>query len=252
MQASFTALCKPEKAAAAATVSFKVREFKLRASISDVVVVDGPSVNDISIGLEKPGCFTVEFKFPKKGMGLSEDAGRARPSCDAGGKPLNLSFTHTKSDAMEGNGRTMLDGTLVIDSANKVSVNHVPEAGIMKLGYAYEHRGLTTFEPSYDLGKNTWDFAVSRRVYGDDVIRATYEASSKTLGVEWSQGSKPNGSIKILASVNLADEQKMPRLCAEMTWDFEMRAPCVFAHRQQWFQSGRESYGWKNTRLPIY
>ncbi|KAL0325725.1 UNVERIFIED_CONTAM: Outer envelope pore protein 24, chloroplastic [Sesamum radiatum] len=192
MQASFTALCKPEKAAAAATVSFKVREFKLRASISDVVVVDGPSVNDISLGLEKPGCFIVEFNVPKKNYEFKFLHG-----LKLGGKPLNLSFTHTKSDAMEGNGRTMLDGDLVIDSANKVSVNHVPEAGIMKFGYAYEHRGLTTFQPSYDLVKNSWELAVSHRVRGDDVIRATYEASSKTLGVEWSQGSKPNGSIKV-------------------------------------------------------
>lgn len=113
-------------------------------------------------------------------------------------KPLNLTYIHSKGDA-----RTILDGTLVIDSGNKVSANHVLGTGNTKFKYTYLHSGLTTFEPSYDLGKNAWDFAVSRRVYGYDVFRATYQTSSKNLGLEWSRSSKLHGSFKVNTTVVL-------------------------------------------------
>ncbi|KAL0360695.1 UNVERIFIED_CONTAM: Outer envelope pore protein 24, chloroplastic [Sesamum radiatum] len=248
MEASIIAKYQPEKAAAGATVAFKFRDLRLRTSISDTVFVDGTSLNDFSVALEKPGFFSVDFNIPKKDYEF-----KFSHDLKLGGKPLNLSYTRTKSDVIQGDARTILEGILLMDSANKVSVNHVPEAGIMKLGYTYEHRGLTTFEPSYDVLKNSFELAVSHRVHGDNVLRAMLDTSSKTLGVELSQSSKLNGpAFKILASFNLADEQKMPKLYAETTWDFEMRSPCVFAHRRRWFQSGRESYGRKNTRLPIY
>ncbi|KAL0360696.1 UNVERIFIED_CONTAM: Outer envelope pore protein 24, chloroplastic [Sesamum radiatum] len=245
MEASLTAKYQPEKASAAATISFVVRDFMLRASISDAVVVNGPSLNGLSLTLEKPRCFAIDYDVPKKDYEF-----KSFHNLLLGGKPLNLSYTRTKSDAIQGDARTILAGSLVMDLANKVSVNHVPEAGIMKLGYTYEYGGSTTFEPSYDVLKNSFELAVSHRVHEDNVLRATFDTSSKTLGVELSQRSKLNGSLKILASFNLADEQKMPKLYAETTWDFEMRAPCVFAHRRRWFQSGRESHGWKNTLLP--
>lgn len=111
-------------------------------------------------------------------------------------KPLNLTYIHNK-----GEGRTILNGTLAIDSGNKVSANHVIGTGNTKLKYTYQHRGVTTFEPSYDLGKNVWDFAVSRKVYGDDVFRATYQTSSKNLGLEWTRSSKQNGSFKVKSNL---------------------------------------------------
>lgn len=108
-------------------------------------------------------------------------------------KPLNLTYIHSQGD-----NRTILDGTLVLNSANKVSANHVLGTGNGKFKYSYVHGGVTTFEPSYDLAKNSWDFAVSRRVYGDDVFRASYQTSSKLLGLEWSRNSKVNGSFKVI------------------------------------------------------
>ncbi|KAL0438565.1 UNVERIFIED_CONTAM: Outer envelope pore protein 24, chloroplastic [Sesamum latifolium] len=198
MEASFTAKYQPEKAAAAATVAFKVRDLRLRTSISDTVFVDGPSLNEFSVALEKPGCFVVNFNIPKKDYEF-----KFFHDLKLAGKPLNLSYTRTKSDDMQGDPRTILEGILLIDSANKVSVNHVPEAGIMKLGYTYEHRGLTTFEPSYDLLKNSLELAVSRRVHGDNVLRAMLDTSSKTLGVELSQSSKLNGSTFKVSTVIL-------------------------------------------------
>lgn len=107
-------------------------------------------------------------------------------------KPVNLTYIHSKGDD-----RTILDGSLVLDPANKVSANHVLGTGNAKLKYTYVHGGLTTFEPSYHLGKNSWDFMVARKVYGDDLFRATYQTSSKNLGLEWSRTSKLNGSFKV-------------------------------------------------------
>lgn len=107
-------------------------------------------------------------------------------------KPLNLVYSHSRGDE-----RTMLDGTLVIDSANKVSANHVLGSGNCKLKYTYVHGGLTTFEPSYDLAKDSWDFAVSRKVYADHVLKATYQTSNQNLAVDWSTKSKLIGSYKV-------------------------------------------------------
>lgn len=107
-------------------------------------------------------------------------------------KPINLSYVHFKND-----NRTILDGTLVFDLTNKVSANHVVGSGNAKLKYTYVHGGVTTFEPSYDIAKDCWDFAVSRKVYGNDVFKATYQTSSKALGLDWTRTSKHNGLIKV-------------------------------------------------------
>ncbi|XP_047956794.1 outer envelope pore protein 24A, chloroplastic-like [Salvia hispanica] len=212
MKASFKARYEPEKAAAAATVSVNAGDFKLRASLTDATVVNGPSLNGLAIAVEKPGFFIVDYNVPKKDVMF-----QFMNSVRVAEKPLNLTYIHSKGD-----GRTILNGALVIDSGNKVSANYVLGTGKTKLKYTYVHGGLTTFEPSYDLGKNAWDFAVTRKVYGDDVLRATYQTSAKNFGLEWSRSSKQNGSFKIIASVNLAEERKIPKLCAETTWDFEM------------------------------
>nr|DAD21721.1 TPA_asm: hypothetical protein HUJ06_023184 [Nelumbo nucifera] len=55
---------------------------------------------------------------------------------------------------------------------------------------------MRTFEPCCDRAKNSWDIAVSQRVCGDDVLRASYQMSSKLLGLEWSRDSKLNGTFK--------------------------------------------------------
>ncbi|KAG8377759.1 hypothetical protein BUALT_Bualt08G0066400 [Buddleja alternifolia] len=212
MKASFKAKFEPEKAATAATVAVNAGDFKLRASITDATVVNGPSLNGLALAVEKPGFFIIDYNVPKNDLRF-----QFMNTIRVAEKPLNLTYIHSKGDE-----RTILDGSLVIDSANKVSVNHMFGTANTKFKYTYLHGGLTTFEPIYDLGKNTWDFALSRRVFGDDVFRATYQTSSKNLGLEWSRSSKINGSVKISASVNLAEERKLPKLCAETTWDFEM------------------------------
>lgn len=107
-------------------------------------------------------------------------------------KPLKLTYIHSVND-----NRTVLDGTFVLDSSNKVSVNHMLGSRNGKLKYNYVHGGGTTFEPCYDLGKNCWDFALSRRVYGDDILKASYQSSNRILGVDWTRNSKSNGCFKV-------------------------------------------------------
>ncbi|CAI9116721.1 OLC1v1017951C1 [Oldenlandia corymbosa var. corymbosa] len=212
MKASLKARYEADKAAAAATVAANAGDLRLRASMTDATVVNGPSLNGLVLAVEKPGSFIIDYNVPKKDFRF-----QFTETVRVADKRLNLMYIHSKGD-----NRTILDGTLVFDSANKVSANHVLGSGNCKLKYSYVHAGLTTFEPSYDFAKNSWDFAVSRKVYGDDVLRAAYQTSSKHLALEWSRKSTFNGSFKVSASVNLADEQKTPKLTAESIWDFEM------------------------------
>ncbi|XP_010684361.2 outer envelope pore protein 24B, chloroplastic [Beta vulgaris subsp. vulgaris] len=197
---------------ATSTLAIPAGDFKLRASMTDATFVKGPSLNGLALSLEKPGFFIVDYNVPKKDFRF-----QFMNSVRVLEKPLKLTYIHSVND-----NRTVLDGTLVLDSSNKVSVNHMLGSRNGKLKYNYVHGGGTTFEPCYDLGKNCWDFALSRRVYGDDILKASYQSSNRILGVDWTRNSKSNGCFKISAIFNLAEEVKMPKLMAESTWNFEM------------------------------
>ncbi|XP_028794489.1 outer envelope pore protein 24, chloroplastic [Neltuma alba] len=197
---------------AAATVAFNAGDVKLRASITDATIVNGPSLTGLALAVEKPGFFIVDYNVPKKDVRF-----QFMNTVRIAEKPLNLTYSHAWGD-----NRTALDGTLIIDPSNKLSANHTLGSGNCKLKYSYLHQGVTTFEPSYDLAKNSWDFAVSRRVYGDDSLKASYQTSSKLLGLEWSRNSKQSGCFKVTASLNLAEELKVPKISAETTWNLEM------------------------------
>ncbi|KAI6688861.1 outer envelope pore protein 24, chloroplastic-like [Syzygium oleosum] len=212
MKASLKGKYDLDKNGAAATLGVGAGELKLRASITDATVVKGPSMNGLVLAVEKPGFFIVDYNVPKKDFRF-----QFMNSVRIAEKKLNLTYIHSRGD-----NRTILEGALVIDPANKLSANYLLGPGNCKLKYTYVHKGLTTFEPSYDLSKNSWDFAVARNVYGDDVLRATYQTTSKALGLEWSRNSKLNGCFKISASLNLNEESKVPKLTAESTWNFDM------------------------------
>lgn len=203
-----------DKAATSAisTIALPAGDFKLRASLTDANFVKGPSFNGLALSLEKPGSFIFDYNVPKKDIRF-----QFMNSVRVLEKPLNMTYIHNRND-----NRTILEGTLVLDSSNKVSANHMLGSKNGKLKYTYVHHGVTTFEPSYDLGKNSWDFALSRRVYGEDVLKASYQSSNQILGVDWSRNSKSNGCFKVSAIFNLAEEVKMPKLMAESTWNFEM------------------------------
>ncbi|XP_048226482.1 outer envelope pore protein 24B, chloroplastic isoform X2 [Ricinus communis] len=186
MKASLKGRYETDKSSAAAAVAFNAGDVKLRASMTDATVVKGPSLNGLVLAVEKPGFFMVDYNVPKKDFRF-----QFMSTIKVADKPLNLTYIHSRGD-----NRTVLDGALVLDSANKLAANHILGSGNCKLKYTYVHGGVTTFEPCYDLAKNSWDFAVSRKVYADDVFRATYQTSSKALGLEWSRNSKFNGNFK--------------------------------------------------------
>ncbi|CAL5205923.1 unnamed protein product [Lathyrus oleraceus] len=196
----------------AATVAFNAGDVKLRASITDATFKNSPSLTGLVLAVEKPGSFSVDYNVPKKDFRF-----QFMNTVRVAEKPLNLAYIHSKGD-----NRTILDGTLVWDPSNKVSANYAVESGNCKLKYSYNHKGLTTIEPTYDVAKNSWDFAVSGKVYGDDSLKASYQTSSKVLGLEWTRNSKQTGCFKVVASVNLAEEKKIPKLSVESTLNFEM------------------------------
>ncbi|KAI4339880.1 hypothetical protein MLD38_024770 [Melastoma candidum] len=212
MKASLKGRYDVDKNGAAATVGVNAGELRLRASITDATVVKGPSLNGLALSVEKPGFFIVDYNIPKKDFRF-----QFMNTVRVADKPLNMTYIHSW-----GENRTVLEGALLIDPANKLSANYLLGPGHCKLKYSYVHRGVTTFEPSYDVSKNVWDFAVSRKVYGDDVLKATYHTSSKVLGLEWSRNSAFNGCFKVIAAVNLEEEKKRPKLSAESTWNFDM------------------------------
>ncbi|KAK1389352.1 Outer envelope pore protein 24, chloroplastic [Heracleum sosnowskyi] len=201
-----------DKNSAGATFAVNAGNVKLRASMTEAIIVNGPSFNGLALSLEKPGSFIIDYNVPKKDIRF-----QFMNSIKVAEKPINLNYIHFRND-----NRTILDGTIVFDSANKVSVNHVVGSGNAKLKYTYLHAGVTTFEQSYDVAKETWDFAVSRKVYGDDVVKASYQSSKKLLGLDWTRTTKQNGSFKISASFVVGEQLKTPNICAESSWDFEM------------------------------
>ncbi|CAO2817806.1 unnamed protein product [Amaranthus hypochondriacus] len=203
-----------DKAATSAisTLAIPVGDFKLRTSLTDATFLKGPSLNGLLFSLEKPGFFIFDYNVPKKDFRF-----QFMNSIRVLEKPLNMTYIHHQGD-----NRTILEGSLVLDSCNKVSANHMMGSKNGKLKYSYVHQGVTTFEPCFDLGKNSWDFALSRKVYGDDVVKASYQTSNQNLGLEWSRNSKTNGCFKVSAIFNLAEEVKVPKLYAESTWNFEM------------------------------
>ncbi|KAF8409936.1 hypothetical protein HHK36_002455 [Tetracentron sinense] len=176
-----------DKNIASSTIGFNAGGVKLRASMTDATVVNSPSLNGLALSVEKPGFFIIDYNVPKKDVRF-----QFMNTIRVLEKPLNLTYIHGRGD-----NRTILDGTLVFDSANKISTNYMFGSGNCKLKYTFVHRGARTFEPCYDLAKNSWDFAVSQRIFDDDVFRASYQTSSKDLGLEWSRNSKLNGSFKV-------------------------------------------------------
>ncbi|XP_022940566.1 outer envelope pore protein 24, chloroplastic-like [Cucurbita moschata] len=210
MKATLKTKYDVDKSGAVSTLAINAGDVKLRASITDATIINGPSLNGLALGVEKPGFFMVDYNVPKKDLRF-----QFMNTVKVVEKPLNLTYIHSWSD-----NRTVLDGTLVFDSANKVSANHALGSGNCKLKYSYVHEGVTTFEPSYDVAKNSWDFSVSTKVYGDDVLKGTYQTTTKALGLEWTRNLKSSGNFKIVASVNLGDEPKRPKVTAESTWNF--------------------------------
>ncbi|XP_007044367.2 PREDICTED: outer envelope pore protein 24A, chloroplastic isoform X1 [Theobroma cacao] len=212
---SFIGGTNGNKKGLAATLAAHPGELKLRASLSDTNFTDGSTLNfdDLLLSVEKPGSFIIDFDIPKKDVQF-----QFMNTFKVEAKQVNWTYTHVRNER-----RTVLDGTLLLDTANKLSASHELGSVNCKLKYTHVHKGLTTFEPCYDLAKKSWDLAVSRRVLGGDLIKATYETSSQVLGVEWSCSSLINedGMIKVSASFNLAEGLHPPKLNVQSMWNFQ-------------------------------
>ncbi|KAH1057904.1 hypothetical protein J1N35_035969 [Gossypium stocksii] len=211
MKASLKGRYANEKNTAGATLVVNAGDVKLRASVSDATFVDGPSLNGLTLAVEKPGFFIVDYDVPKKDFRF-----QFMNTVRVAEMPLKVTYSHSRGD-----NRTAVEGAFMFDSANTVSANYVLGTRNCKLKYSYVHGGDTTFEQCYDWGKMAWDFAISRRVY-DDIFKATYQTSNSDLALEWSRNSKFNGTFKISAYMNLAEESKNPKIIAESSWDLEI------------------------------
>lgn len=68
MKASFKAKYDADKStpASAITLAFNAGDVKLRASMTDATLVNGPSLNGLGLAVDKPGSFTIDYNVPKK------------------------------------------------------------------------------------------------------------------------------------------------------------------------------------------
>lgn len=229
------------RASAAASLAIKAGDVKLKASITDATVRYGPSLQGISISLEKPSSFLISYNVPDKDVKFE-----FMSSIGVAERPLNLTYKHE-----HGKNLTAVEGTFVVDAKNKVWANYDVGSGAGKVKYSYtEVGGMRTYEPCYDFSKdswdfafsqklkyrdgemgvvkasyanNSWDFSVSHKVYGEaSAVTASYKTASNQLGLEWSAKSKMTGCLKFSASLNVAEKLKTPELGVESTWDFEI------------------------------
>ncbi|GJS75443.1 outer envelope pore protein 24, chloroplastic-like protein [Tanacetum coccineum] len=212
MKATFKGSYDPDNSDATGSVVLNAGNINLRASVTNDTFVNGPSINGLTLSLESPGSFTVDYNLPKKDVRF-----QFMNTVRVSGRPLNLSYSHSVFGK-----QTKLDSVLMLDENNKVSANYGFESGNCEVKYSYVHGGVMTFEPRYDFGDKSWDLALSRRISDDSVVRGSYRSSTKVLGLDLTKSSFANGSFKVSASVNLAEEKKTPKITAESIWDFEM------------------------------
>ncbi|XP_078180763.1 outer envelope pore protein 24B, chloroplastic-like [Carex rostrata] len=196
------------------TLSAAAGDLRFKATATNATFSPGPSLEGISLAVEKPGAFIVDVNVPKKDVRF-----QFMNMALVMNKPMNIMYMHSWGD-----NRTTIDCTTVFDPANKVSVSHSVGSRACRVKYAYAHGELrnTVFEPCYDTGKNTWDFALTRKLEGGNAVKGTYNCSSKLLGLEWSRDSKTDGTFKVSASIDMAEEKKSPKLMAERVWNYDL------------------------------
>ncbi|XP_042468837.1 outer envelope pore protein 24, chloroplastic-like [Zingiber officinale] len=201
-------------ASAAATISLHAGDGRLKASATEATFANGSSLDGLVLSFEKPGAFILDYTVKDKDVRF-----QFMNSFKVVEKTVNLTYTHARAA-----NRTAIDGSLVFDPANKVSVNYAFGSGNCKVKYWYAHGELkrTVLEPCYDVSKNAWDFAMIKKFEGGDSLKATYHTTTKNLGLEWNRDSQEKGCFKILASMNLAEKQMTPKLMMESTWNYEI------------------------------
>ena len=66
MKATLKTKYDADKSGAASTLAVNAGDVKLRASITDATIINGPSLNGLALSVEKPGFFIVDYNVPKK------------------------------------------------------------------------------------------------------------------------------------------------------------------------------------------
>jgi hypothetical protein len=63
---SFKGKFDVDKSGSVASLTFNAGNAKLRATMTDASFVAGPSFNGLSLAVEKPGFFIIDYNVPKK------------------------------------------------------------------------------------------------------------------------------------------------------------------------------------------
>lgn len=209
-KATLKARYEPSAQAASATLSVGVGDLKLKAACTDRTLEDGLSLAGVSLGVEKPGLFIMDYDLPKQAARF-----QFMNSAKIYGRQLKLTYIHPqKANA------TILESTLAFDPANKLTGKYSFHSGKGSLKYSFVHSSGVTLEPAYDFQSEAWSFAASQKFAGENTLKASYETSKKVVGLEWIRESKETGYFKITCTVN-ANENKPPKLSLEKTWNLE-------------------------------
>ncbi|KAL9241755.1 hypothetical protein vseg_015825 [Gypsophila vaccaria] len=208
-----TAEYNPDSTAAAANLTVNTSDFKLQASISEATFDVGPTVSSLVLSLEKPASFSIEYNIPNQDLKFQfTNKGNFYDN------EVTTKYTHWIKD-----NKIALDGTLSLNSKNKLSTNYEIGTKNCKFKYSYyKGDGGTIFEPSYDLSNNSWNFSLCQRFSENKLVKTSFETCTNVLGFEWSQTSTSHGSFKVLASLNLGERLTIPKVCAESTWNINM------------------------------
>ncbi|KAL8193768.1 hypothetical protein R6Q57_026460 [Mikania cordata] len=213
MKASFRGSYDADDSDSTGSVVVNAGGINLRASITGDTLINVPSLNGLTISVENPGFFNIDYKVLKKDVRF-QFVNRVRVN----GKPLNFMYSHSLIE-----NTTSLDGTLLIDSNHKISANYGFKEHDCKVKYTYVHGGVMTIEPRYDFADNSWDLAVSRWLHDDSVVTGSYQFSTRVLAMDYKTKSFANGSLKVTTSYLSIQKKKL--------FD-EMRVP--FAYPRPW------------------
>ncbi|KAL3676958.1 hypothetical protein R1sor_026906 [Riccia sorocarpa] len=194
------------------TLAVAAGDLKLKGSVTDATFTSGPSLNGMTIGIEKPGHFLFDYD-------LAHQSARFQfmTSVNVLGKPIRLTYIHPQK-----RNATLVEGSLIWDPRNKVTAKYsfATEKGSLKYTYLSSPHDVT-IEPGFDFNTNAWNFSVSKKLPIGDNVKATFDSSNSALGLEWVRDDKYFGPFKIVGSID-GKEMKAHKLTMEKTWNHEI------------------------------
>ncbi|EFJ25035.1 hypothetical protein SELMODRAFT_100718 [Selaginella moellendorffii] len=196
----------------AASVRLGVDDLQLRASCSDRTFVRSAGLKGLTVGVEKPGSFVLEYdvheavpRFQFSGVGRLLN------------KDVQVSYTHQPKtrDAL------VVDGILIANPANKLHGRMIFPTNKGHVKMCYVHNGHTSIEPGVEFPSRAWNLGIAHKFPGNHNVKATYDHMVKTVGLAWSRDPENgSGACKISANVPL-QEPKNVRVLMEKVWNFD-------------------------------